>query len=71
MIWAVRAVFLNKPAFRYLSLWAASGQSALESARVLVLSASATSVQALKNLVLPGEYCAPLLFICRYRADAV
>jgi NEDD8-activating enzyme E1 regulatory subunit len=35
-------------------LWAATGQSALESARVLVLSASATSTSILKNLVLPG-----------------
>ena len=35
-------------------LWAASGQSALESARVLVVSASATSTSILKNLVLPG-----------------
>lgn len=35
-------------------LWAASGQSALESARVLVISASATSTSILKNLVLPG-----------------
>jgi molybdopterin/thiamine biosynthesis adenylyltransferase len=36
------------------SLWAASGQSALESSRILVLSASATSTSILKNLVLPG-----------------
>ena len=36
------------------SLWAASGQSALESARVLVVSARATSTAILKNLVLPG-----------------
>ena len=36
------------------SLWAATGQSALESARVLVLSSSATSTSILKNLVLPG-----------------
>ncbi|PCH41969.1 hypothetical protein WOLCODRAFT_137629 [Wolfiporia cocos MD-104 SS10] len=39
---------------RQLRLWAASGQSALESARILVLSASATSTAVLKNLVLPG-----------------
>ncbi|KAI5119549.1 hypothetical protein M0805_008535 [Coniferiporia weirii] len=39
---------------RQLRLWAASGQSALESARVLVVSASATSTSILKNLVLPG-----------------
>ena len=36
------------------SLWAASGQSALESSRILVVSASATSTSILKNLVLPG-----------------
>lgn len=36
------------------SLWAASGQTALESARILVISASASSTSILKNLVLPG-----------------
>lgn len=36
------------------SLWAATGQAALESARILVLGASATSTSILKNLVLPG-----------------
>lgn len=40
-------------ALRY-RLWAASGQAALESARILVTSASATSTSILKNLVLPG-----------------
>ncbi|KAI0794835.1 hypothetical protein C8Q75DRAFT_747634 [Abortiporus biennis] len=39
---------------RQLRLWAASGQAALESSRILVLSASATSTSILKNLVLPG-----------------
>ncbi|KAJ7065009.1 hypothetical protein C8F01DRAFT_1054604 [Mycena amicta] len=39
---------------RQLRLWAASGQSALENARLLVISASATSTSILKNLVLPG-----------------
>ncbi|KZT00338.1 uncharacterized protein LAESUDRAFT_709013 [Laetiporus sulphureus 93-53] len=39
---------------RQLRLWAASGQSALESARILVLSSSATATAVLKNLVLPG-----------------
>ncbi|PSR81319.1 hypothetical protein PHLCEN_2v6398 [Hermanssonia centrifuga] len=39
---------------RQLRLWAASGQAALESARLLVISASATSTSILKNLVLPG-----------------
>ncbi|GBE84542.1 hypothetical protein SCP_0605210 [Sparassis crispa] len=39
---------------RQLRLWAASGQSALESSRILVISASATSTAILKNLVLPG-----------------
>lgn len=38
----------------FVRLWAASGQSALESAHVLVLSSSATSTSILKNLVLPG-----------------
>ena len=36
------------------SLWAASGQNALESAHILVISASATCTSVLKNLVLPG-----------------
>jgi amyloid beta precursor protein binding protein 1 len=39
---------------RQLRLWAASGQSALEAARILVLGADATSAAILKNLVLPG-----------------
>src|SRR6266576_4848249 len=39
---------------RQLRLWAASGQAALEQARILVISASATSTSILKNLVLPG-----------------
>ena len=37
-----------------IRLWAATGQSALENARVLVISGSATSTSVLKNLVLPG-----------------
>jgi len=37
-----------------LRLWATTGQSALESARVLVIGASATATSILKNLVLPG-----------------
>jgi NEDD8-activating enzyme E1 regulatory subunit len=41
-------------AYIVFSLWAASGQAALESARILVLGASATSTSILKNLVLPG-----------------
>ncbi|TDL20256.1 hypothetical protein BD410DRAFT_772863 [Rickenella mellea] len=39
---------------RQLRLWAATGQSSLESARILVCSGSATSTSVLKNLVLPG-----------------
>ncbi|KAF9260639.1 hypothetical protein L218DRAFT_962225 [Marasmius fiardii PR-910] len=39
---------------RQLRLWAASGQSALENSRILVISGSATSTSILKNLVLPG-----------------
>ncbi|KAI0029905.1 hypothetical protein K488DRAFT_55368 [Vararia minispora EC-137] len=39
---------------RQLRLWAATGQAALESCRILALSASATSTSILKNLVLPG-----------------
>ncbi|KAH9979784.1 hypothetical protein BJV74DRAFT_887926 [Russula compacta] len=39
---------------RQLRLWAVTGQSALESARVLVIGASATATSILKNLVLPG-----------------
>ncbi|KZT52363.1 putative ubiquitin-activating enzyme subunit [Calocera cornea HHB12733] len=39
---------------RQLRLWASSGQSALESARILVVSGGATSTSTLKNLVLPG-----------------
>ncbi|KIL59751.1 hypothetical protein M378DRAFT_26843 [Amanita muscaria Koide BX008] len=39
---------------RQLRLWATSGQAAIEQARILVLSSSATSTSILKNLVLPG-----------------
>ncbi|KAJ4474416.1 hypothetical protein J3R30DRAFT_3508794 [Lentinula aciculospora] len=39
---------------RQLRLWAASGQAALESARILVIPATATATSILKNLVLPG-----------------
>ncbi|KAH9006627.1 hypothetical protein EDB86DRAFT_3070612 [Lactarius hatsudake] len=39
---------------RQLRLWAATGQSALESARLLVIGSSATATSILKNLVLPG-----------------
>ena len=38
----------------HFRLWAASGQAALESSKVLVISASATSTSILKYLVLPG-----------------
>ncbi|GLB41190.1 putative regulatory subunit of the dimeric UBA3-ULA1 E1 enzyme [Lyophyllum shimeji] len=36
------------------SLWATTGQSALENAHILVIPGSATSTSILKNLVLPG-----------------
>ncbi|CAG8759598.1 3865_t:CDS:2, partial [Acaulospora colombiana] len=39
---------------RQLRLWAATGQAALEGARLLVIGATATSTSLLKNLVLPG-----------------
>ncbi|KAG6918799.1 hypothetical protein DXG01_011551 [Tephrocybe rancida] len=39
---------------RQLRLWAATGQSALEDAHILVISGSATATSILKNLVLPG-----------------
>jgi amyloid beta precursor protein binding protein 1 len=39
---------------RQLRLWAATGQDALESSRILLLASSATSTSILKNLVLPG-----------------
>lgn len=38
----------------YSRLWAATGQAALEGARLLVIGGTATSTQILKNLVLPG-----------------
>ena len=43
---------------RQLRLWAASGQQALEDAHLLLLNSGAgtVGVEALKNLVLPGEY---------------
>jgi len=45
---------ISKRFERRSRLWAASGQAALESSKVLVISASATSTSILKNLVLPG-----------------
>ena len=43
---------------RQLRLWAASGQSALESANILLVNSGAGAVGAetLKNLVLPGTF---------------
>lgn len=42
---------------RQLRLWAAAGQSALESANVLLVNSGGGSmgIEALKNLVLPGS----------------
>lgn len=40
---------------RQLRLWANSGQTALENARILVVGANPTATQLLKNLVLPGR----------------
>jgi len=45
---------IGSPLTRFLRLWAATGQAALENARLLVISGSATSTSILKNLVLPG-----------------
>lgn len=45
---------ISKRSERCFRLWAASGQAALESSKILVVSASATSTSILKNLVLPG-----------------
>ncbi|KAM0750517.1 NEDD8-activating enzyme E1 regulatory subunit [Meredithblackwellia eburnea MCA 4105] len=39
---------------RQLRLWAKTGQSALETAHILVVNATATAASTLKNLVLPG-----------------
>src|SRR5579862_2105628 len=39
---------------RQLRLWSANGQSALESSHLLLINASATGTEILKNLVLPG-----------------
>lgn len=39
---------------RQLRLWGANGQAALAAARILVLNASGTASETLKNLVLPG-----------------
>lgn len=53
--YAYRELHISKQCpYTFHSLWAATGQSALENARILVISASATSTSILKNLVLPG-----------------
>ena len=41
---------------RQLRLWSANGQSALESAHLLLINATATGTEILKNLVLPGNH---------------
>lgn len=45
---------LSRASDSFYRLWAATGQSALESSRILLLSASSTGAAILKNLVLPG-----------------
>lgn len=42
---------------RQLRLWAASGQAALEDARIILINSGpgVVGVEALKNLILPGE----------------
>src|SRR5699024_7414805 len=48
---------------RQLRLWAASGQAALESSHVLLINSGGgtVGVEALKNLVLPGQFPLPEL----------
>jgi len=40
---------------RQLRLWGGAGQKALMEANILLVNASATGTETLKNLVLPGE----------------
>lgn len=40
---------------RQLRLWGGSGQKALMEANILLVNASATGTETLKNLVLPGD----------------
>lgn len=44
---------------RQLRLWGGSGQKALMEANILLVNASATGTETLKNLVLPGEVILP------------
>lgn len=46
---------------RQLRLWAKSGQDALEACHLLMINATATSTQCLKNLILPGMGAVTLL----------
>jgi amyloid beta precursor protein binding protein 1 len=43
---------------RQLRLWAASGQAALEDAHILLVNSGSgvVGIEALKNLVLPGQF---------------
>lgn len=41
---------------RQLRLWGGSGQKALMEANILLVNASATGTETLKNLVLPGDF---------------
>jgi molybdopterin/thiamine biosynthesis adenylyltransferase len=43
----------------HFRLWGEDGQTRLESAKILLLNASATGAEALKNLVLPGMQASP------------
>ena len=43
-----------KSCFCIFRLWGDHGQSALESARVCLINATATGTEILKNLILPG-----------------
>lgn len=46
---------------RQLRLWGGSGQKALMEANILLVNASATGTETLKNLVLPGDNTAQFL----------
>ena len=54
------------------SLWATTGQTALENSKICLLNATATGCEILKNLVLPGTqktylflYVLFFFFLCR------
>lgn len=51
----IRIVYSYLIIHQQYSIWEDEGQDALESANILMLGCSATGLEILKNLILPGQ----------------